>query len=420
MPTDEHGVESGADPLALLNTWTVCPADAYEMVEEAARQSPLGYSEEMGGSHVLLRYPDVKRAARDWQTYSIAPGCFRPVAPPGALSPLDLDPPDHVPWRRLLAELTNAATPERLEATITDEVNDVIDAFQDRGEVDLVADFAAEIPLRAICIAMGVDKKYRVDFRERSLELIRAVSDPVRLGELQSEFIDLMLTMVDERRGRGNDDYIDKAANATIDGLPLTRDQLRIALVNPIPPGFETTISGLSSLLYFVLSRQDLRQRLTDDPTLTERAVEEALRLRPPIFGFYRRAAKDLKLHGTEIRAGDDLYLCWTAANRDPELFPHPTEFDLDREPDQRHLTFGHGPHNCPGAPLARMEMRVALNVLLSRLPDIALTDPTSEPRYEFGGAETMRMVSLHSRFTPPAPTDRRTPEGIATVSSPA
>lgn len=408
MAMDDPGQSTA--PLSGLSTWTVTPEAAYGMIAEAGRCS-IGRSDAMDGAHVLLSYDDVKRAAKDWRTYSIAPGCFRPVTPPGAVTPMDLDPPEHVPWRKILSELTNGLTPARLEATITHEVNDVIDSFQDQGKVDLAREFAAEIPLRAICIAMGVDTKHRTDFRDRSLQMLLAVSDPPRLFQLRSEFTDLMMSMVEERRGQHGDDYIDKVARATIDGKPLTREQLDVALVNPIPPGFETTISGLSTLLYHVLSRPDLRQRLVDEPALAERAVEEALRLRPPIFGFYRRAKIDHELHGVDIHAGEDVYLCWTAANRDPDVFPEPLEFNIDRSGDQRHLTFGHGPHVCPGAPLARMEMRVGLNVLLQRLPDIELTDPTP-PRYEFGGAETMRMVSLPARFTVPSnPTPRQTEE---------
>jgi cytochrome P450 len=398
---DTGPADTDAGPLARLNTWAVSPSDAYEMIAEASARCPVGRSEEMGGFHVLLGYADVKLAARDWQTYAIAPGCFRPVLPPGAVTPLDLDPPDHVPWRKILAELTNATTPARMEARITDEVNEVIDSFTERGEVDLVGEFAAEIPLRAICIAMGIDKKHSAEFHERTMRMLQAVTDPQLLMRLGAEFTDLMVAMVEERRSLGGDEYIDKVAAASIDGRPLTREQLSIALVNPIAPGFETTISGLSTLLQLVLSQAGVRQRLVEDPTLTPRAVDEALRLRPPIFGFYRRARKDLRLHGTDIPQGEDLYLCWAAANRDPAVFPRPLEFSLDRGADQRHLAFGHGPHVCPGAPLARMEMRVALDVLLRRLPDIELVEPELPPRYEFGGAETMRMVSLPARFSP-------------------
>ena len=405
MTTNESAVTSTPDPLAEFNTWTGTPQVADEMIAKAAGRCPVGHSEQMDGFHVLLKYADVKNAARDWNTYSIVPGCFRPVAPPGVLTPLDLDPPDHVPWRKIFSELTNVMTPARLEGSIINEVNDVIDSFEQRGEVDLVRDFATEIPLRAICIAMGVDTRHRVEFRERSAVLLKSVSDPEQLMRLHSDFLDLMLEMVEERRGRGGNEYIDKVPHFTINGQPLNREQLRIALVTPITPGFETTISGLSTLLYEVLSRPGLRQRLIDDPALIAQAVEEALRLRPPIYGFYRRATTDMELHGVQIREGEDVYLCWTAANRDPEVFPNPLDFDIDRSPSdrQRHLAFGHGPHICPGAPLARMEMRVALEVLLRRLPDIELIDPALPPDYEFTGSETLQMTSLPARFSPPS-----------------
>ncbi|MDI9933231.1 cytochrome P450 [Rhodococcus sp. IEGM 1354] len=403
MTINEIAPTSMPDPLAEFNTWTSSPEAADEMIAESAARCPVGHSDQVDGFHVLLKYDDVKKASKDYHTYSIAPGCFRPAAPPGALTPLDVDPPAHVPWRKIYSELTNAMTPARLEESIIGEVNDVIDGFERSGEVDLVSEFATEIPLRAICIAMGVDKKYSGEFRTRSEALFKGVGDPVELVRLQSNFLDLMLEIMEERRGLGGDEYIDKVADFTIEGQPLNRQQLSIALVTPIPPGFETTISGLSSLLFQVLSRPDVRQRLTDDPELIPLAVEESLRLRPPVFGFYRRATKDVELHGVPIQKDEDVYLCYTAANRDPEVFPNPLDFDIDRDHSgrQRHLAFGHGPHLCPGAPLARMEMRVALEVLLRRLPDIELVDPTRPAKYHFTGSESLQMVDLPARFSP-------------------
>jgi cytochrome P450 len=155
----------------------------------------------------------------------------------------------------------------------------------------------------------------------------------------------------------------------------------------------------MTSLLWEVLRAPAVKQRLIDDRSLIPAAIEESMRLHTPFFGLYRTVTKDVTVGGVEIPAGSAVLLMWAAANRDPKVFPNPDEFDLDREIGRNRLmTFGFGIHACMGQPLARMEMQVALQELLSRLPAVELVD-AGAVKHEFAGMETCLIKSLPARI---------------------
>ncbi|MCA2276742.1 cytochrome P450 [Mycobacterium intracellulare] len=185
--------------------------------------------------------------------------------------------------------------------------------------------------------------------------------------------------MDNRRKNPRGDDLLTDLLDADMDGRPLTEQEMIIAVATLLAGGHDTTVRSLSSLLYEVLSRPLVRQRLLEDPTLIPNAVEEALRLHPSFVGVYRRATSTTEVGGVTIPEGDSVYLNWTAGNRDPKVFEDPDEFSVERQArNNRHLTFGHGIRVCPGALTARMVLRVALEELLQRLPDIELIDPAA------------------------------------------
>jgi cytochrome P450 len=153
-------------------------------------------------------------------------------------------------------------------------------------------------------------------------------------------------------------------------------------------------------LIYEVFSQPGVRDAIKTDPSKMSNAIEETLRLRPPFYGFFRRATKPMSVSGVEIPAASDVYVGWAAANRDPKMFDAPGEFRLDRAIN-RHLSFGAGIHTCPGAALARMEMRVLLEELLRRMPDLRVE--VDSPVYQFGGGDYSFMATLPVAFTPGA-----------------
>jgi cytochrome P450 len=161
--------------------------------------------------------------------------------------------------------------------------------------------------------------------------------------------------------------------------------------------GHHSTTSAMASLINEVFSRPAVRDLLRNEPGKIPLAVEETLRLRPPFFGFFRRATKPVSISGTEIPQGCDVYMGWAAANRDPTAFEAPTDFKMQR-PQNRHLTFGYGIHSCPGSALARMELRVLIEELLRRTPDLKIQ--TDAPVYQFGGGDYSYLPVLEVTFT--------------------
>jgi len=204
-----------------------------------------------------------------------------------------------------------------------------------------------------------------------------------------------------ERLQHPRDDFLTKLAHAKLDDKPLGPLEIGQIMNSFLIAGHGTSVAALGSLLYEVLSRPDVRARLVEEPDLIPSAVEETLRLHTPFFGLYIRATKDVELGGVMIPKDSYLQQCWAAANRDPKVYDDPAEFKLDRKfgRKNRHLTFGFGIHACPGAPTARMELRVALQELLRLLPDIELVAPESV-QYEFCGTETAAIRSLPAKFS--------------------
>jgi cytochrome P450 len=176
----------------------------------------------------------------------------------------------------------------------------------------------------------------------------------------------------------------------------LTPEEIGAATSSLLLAGHGTTVAAMTNLFYEVLSRPLIRQRLLEDPTLIPDAVDEVLRMHTPFFGLYRRATRDVTVRGKHIAAGDSVFMCWQSANRDAAEFPDPNDFRLDREIG-RHLAFGLGKHFCVGSIVAKMEMKVVLEELLSRLPTIELID-AEKCTFEFRGTETAAIPSLPAR----------------------
>lgn len=389
--------DSRESMLSDFSTYQMTPATAHEWISAARERCPIAHSDQLGGFHILLRYDDVKSAAMDWKTFSSRPSAVRPVTP-RARPALDWDPPEHTTWRKLITLGINRRTPERIEDLVREDAMQLIGGFAARGHCDLVSDYAEQLPLLAICHVLGFDPDHKAEIRRLSREVLTSMHEPDRMVAAVRSFAEFAVAPVLERRGNTGEDFLTLLANAELDGRPVEVETLEIMMTGLLLAGHETTVSGLSSLLLEVLRRPEVRDRLIEQPDLVPAAVEEALRLHPPVFGFYRRATTDVTVRDVDILGGSTAYLCWAAANRDPAKFSAPDEFSLDRE-RARHMTFGHGVHACPGAPVARLEMRIAMTELLRHLPDIRLE--IDDVPQEFRGSENMAIPALPAVFTP-------------------
>jgi cytochrome P450 len=384
-------------PLLHWSCYTTPPAESIELFEAVRGACPFAHSDAHDGFTLLLNYRDVQAAMQNHALFSSEPQVLRPMLPRRPIPALEMDPPRHAAWRAIYNRAVTAHA-AAMEPVVRADINRHIDGFIERGACDLVADFAEPVPAEAICHLVGIDDALVPRVRETALAMFAAQGDPAAFALRQAEFAAVTLPEVHARRDRPRDDYLSQLAVMQVEGRDLQDEDFVVLLAAFLGAGHHSTTSAMASLIHEVFSRPAIRDALRDDPARIGAAVEEALRLRPPFFGFFRRATEDTSLGGTEIAAGADVYMGWAAANRDAAMFPAPTEFRLDRGAN-RHLSFGTGIHMCPGAPLARLELKVALQELLRRLPDLRIEG--GPPVYHFGGGDYAFIESLPAVFTP-------------------
>lgn len=312
---------------------------------------------------------------------------------------LNIDPPDHTRLRRLVS---TAFTPRRVAAfaprvrTLTDQL---IDAFEERGEADLIHEFAFPLPIYAICDLLGVPREDQDDFRDWAGAMIRHGGGPrggvaravkrirAYLGELIHR---KRLELVERREEEDGEDLISGLIRASDHGEHLTENEAAAMAFILLFAGFETTVNLIGNGVYALLRHPEQRavmQRALEegDERLLAAGVEELLRYDGPVeIATWRFATEPLTLAGQRIAEGEPVLVVLAAADRDPERFAEPDVLDLTRR-DNQHLGYGHGIHYCLGAPLARLEAQTAIATLLRRLPGLRLAAEPEELRWRGG-----------------------------------
>jgi cytochrome P450 len=400
VTTTNSGLE---DRLHHYDSDQYTPREALALFDDARGRCPVAYSEERGGYYLMMGYHDVKGAHSNWQQFSTEPSIMRPLSEKPPLPPLEYHPPVHTAWRKLFTEAFNNKTPARIEADVRADVAARIDDFSRRGECELVSEYIRPIPLNALCMTLGIDpNSEKADqFHQLANGFLDTFTRPAEFPAALGAIMEFGIAEVLSRREQPRDDYLTWLAHAELDGKPVGPEEIGPVMASMLVAGHETSVNGLAGVLFEVLRRPAIRDQLIADPTLVRAAVDEGMRIHTPFFGFYRRALEDTEVSGVTIPAGADVLLCWAAANRDPEVYPEPGEFRLDRNPGRnRHLSFGFGIHACPGQAAAQMEMQVAVTELLRRLPDIELQSP-EEVEFVFTGGESCAIKELKARFTP-------------------
>ncbi len=350
-------------------------ADPLAAHAELRARCPAAYSDRWDGFWTLTRYDDICATARDTETFSndtrsIPPMDFGQDGPLGI--PIELDPPETKKYRQLLGPYFAPKHIARMEVTARELVIDFLDPVLARGRGELVAELA--YPLTGMVLCESVLGAPRTDWpRVKAFqdEVIRTAVAGDKDGTLAAgEAINAYLAeLLRARRAAPLDpaqDMISGLLQATVDGEPLSEGTLMAIVRLVLPAGHETTSHGIASAIWHLARHPQDQQRLREDPSLIPVAVEELLRCYAPIQQLARRATRDVELHGRTIDAGDVVGLMWLSGNHDGGAFQDAGRCILDRTPN-RHLAFGYGVHHCLGAPLARSEMRVTLEELLSR-----------------------------------------------------
>ncbi|MBB1246814.1 cytochrome P450 [Streptomyces durbertensis] len=320
---------------------------------------------------------------------------------------LNIDPPDHTRLRRLVSK---AFTPRRVaefEPRVQELTDGLIEAFAPRGEADLIHEFAFPLPIYAICDMLGVPAEDQDDFREWAGLMIRHGGGPRGgVGRSVKKMRGYLQDLIHRKRDDLGEDLISGLIRASDHGEHLTENEAAAMAFIILFAGFETTINLIGNGTLALLRDPGQRRRLQDAlaaggaeaDTLLDTAVEELLRYDGPVeLATWRFATEPLTLDGQRIGTGEPVLVVLASANRDPEKFDRPDVLDLGRRENQ-HLGYGHGIHYCLGAPLARLEGKVALSTLLRRLPDMELAVEDEQLRWR-GGLIMRGLRQLPVRF---------------------
>ncbi|MGE5136253.1 MAG: cytochrome P450 [Gemmatimonadota bacterium] len=358
-------------------------ADPFPIQDDLRQRCPIAHTGRFGGAWLPVRYEDVAAIAYDTERFSsrsIILSNFRPpaeLAPIGGSPPISSDPPFHHDARKLLLPAFTKKAVSRQEAATRAFCHGLIDQFAGQDVVDAAADYAQHIPMRVIADMLGFPPEDGPQFREFVEDLLEGINlEPDdRIARVQRLF-DYLLTQVHDHLDNPRDDLTTYLLNAEIFGQQLSPDHVVGTMALLLIAGIDTTWSAIGASLWHLADNPADRQRLVAEPGLLPTALEEFLRAYAPVT-MARLVKEDMHYRGVDMKADDWILLSFPAANRDPAQFDRAGEVVIDREVN-RHAAFGLGIHRCVGSHLARMELRVALDVWLSRIPEFTLADPAA------------------------------------------
>jgi cytochrome P450 len=353
-------------------------ADPFAIAAELRETCPVARSERFGGAWLPTRYEHVTAVARDPERFSSREASVLPRGKTsnallGGLPPIESDPPEHTAARRLLLPWFAPNKVDRFEAYTRPLARRLLDGFADDGAADVAERYARQIPVRVIGLVLGIPEERADDFTTWTQDAIGAPPGDPRRDVAVRELVGYFSTLMAERRGGDGDDLISELLRSELDGAALDDRQVLAMIVLTLLAGIDTTWSSIGACLWHLAQHPADRQRLREEPDLWPTAIEELLRVYAPVT-MARIAAEDTEVGGCPVHAGDRVLLPFSLANRDPAVFPDADTVVLDRELN-RHVTFGAGIHRCAGSNLARMELRVALQEFLARIPDFSLAD---------------------------------------------
>ena len=358
--------------------------DPYPLYDRARADSPVLHVPPPFDAWLIFDYDGVKRALADPDTFS-----SRVPAPPNWFT--FSDPPQHTKLRGLISRAFTPRVVTDLEPRIRELSRQLLDAAVGRGEMDLAGEYAVPLPMKVIAHMIGIPPEDWERFRRWSdaiLEISHTRNGPGEKERAMAGFMTVtaemsayVADMTERRRSDPRDDLLTRLVGAEVDGDRLTHDEVLGFFQLLVVGGQETTANLINNAVLCLLENPDQLAKLTGRMDLLPSTIEEVLRYRSPVQWVMRTPRRDVQVHGRTIPAGTLVLAMIGSANRDPARFPDAARFDVARDPNP-HLAFGHGGHFCLGAPLSRMEARIALTDLLGRLKGLELAGPEPwEPR---------------------------------------
>jgi cholest-4-en-3-one 26-monooxygenase len=362
------------------------PSVPHELFAELRRTSPVFWHEEEDGVGFwsVMGYHDLVTVNRDSATFSSYKGGSLMMNWEGEILEqqrmmmLNMDPPMHTRYRRLVNKGFTPRMVHELEERIVERTRQLIAEARAKGDFDFVSDIAAELPLQVIAELMGVPQEDRHKVFDWSNRMVGS-NDPefLEAPELATAAAMELFAYADaltvERKANPHDDLVSILAHAEIEGDRLNQIEIDLFFMLLAVAGNETTRNLLSHGMLALMENPGERRKLIDHPELLDSAIEEMLRYASPVMHFRRTATRDTEIGGQSVREGDKVIFWHISANRDEEVFAEPDRFDVARTPND-HVAFGGGgSHFCLGANLARVEIRIMFSEILRELPELEL-----------------------------------------------
>lgn len=389
--------------------------DPHPFYHRMRRESPVHFGKTVG-VWVLTRYADVLNSLRDprisasarhWRDYERF--FFRkgsdgtsPMAETYDRWMLQMDPPDHTRIRGLFTKAFTPRVVAQMRERIQRLTDELIDPFVSRGDVDLMPALAYPLPIMVIAEMLGVPRADFERIKHWSEAFLPSLTPALSLDASRTvntavlEFREYFKGQAAIRRAEPRDDLLSAMVAAADEGDRLSEDELLATCMLLAFAGHATTVQLIANAIVLLLNHPEQLAKVQSDATLLEPAIEETLRWASPIQIVYRTTLEDVAFGNTTIPKGQMLFVSLAAANRDPEQFVDPDRFDIART-NTRHLAFGNHIHYCAGAPLARLEARIAVETLLRRLPNLRLNGKVErEPSLVLRGIRTLPLAFDH------------------------
>ena len=355
--------------------------DPFAIWDQLRRSCPVAHTDRRGSTWLPTRYRDVVDLAHDIDHFSseqisVIPFEGGPRDEPVlayGLPPISADPPLHTWTRRLLLPWFSHRRVEGYEPLTRRLCADLVAGFADQGTADAAAGYAQQIPVRVIASILGVPSELSDTFTGWVRDVLEFADDPERRQHGAEALVGYFGAEVEKRSAEPGDDLLSDLLHSEFDGAPVERSVVLGIAALVLIAGVDTTWSAIGSSLWHLATHPEDRARLASDPAAMPLAVEELLRAYSPVT-MARVVTGDVEFRGSPMKAGDKVLMNFPGANRDPEMFEDADRVVLDRELN-RHVAFGSGIHRCAGSNLARMELRVALEEWLARIPEFRLAD---------------------------------------------
>jgi cytochrome P450 len=370
--------------------------DPYPIWDELREKCPVAHTDRWGESWMPTKYADLWAIAQDIEHFSSREILVAPVTPPPGVDPesipfygvrappISSDPPEHTWTRKMLLPHFSIKAVTPYEEETRELCNRLIDKFIDTGRADAAVDYAQQIPPRVIGAMLGVPEEMTDTFINWVRDLLEiGLSKPEVRGPARVALLSFINDQINERRKNPQDDLISRLLETEIDGGPVPHHILMGMCQLLVVAGIDTTWSSIGSALWHLAQHPEHRKPLIENPELMPNAVEELLRAYSPVTmarvmnSDYEYLPAGQAGQGCPMKTDNRVLMNFPAANRDPEKFENPDEVILDRKFNP-HIAFGVGIHRCAGSNLARMEMRIAIEEWLKRIPDYRLEDPAS------------------------------------------